>query len=435
MYLNKKIRLLNTLAFRLTIWYTGIFTISSFFAFLLFYLFTANTIHRRADEKLLNEMSEYSSLLALEGIDTLRTALDLEAVSEGVEKVFFRIVGANGTEIASTDMSSWRDLRVSKEALSRLTYGTPHVFETMVSPQHGYETRILYGTMEPGKILQIGMSLKEDEQSLGVFRKAFFTKFAVLMAFAALIGWFVSKRALRGVEEVTRTALQVSKGAFKERVQVKAKGDEIHRLTTVFNGMLDRIDTLVTGVREMTDNIAHDLRSPITRIRGIAEMTLTTGKSVDEYQTMAADTMEECDRILRIVNTMLDISEAEAGAGKLTMERIDMAKIVQDACELFQATAEDKDLTIISRVSDGSFLKGDIQMLQRMVVNLLDNALKFAPSGGTITVSVNNDQRQIFISINDTGILALAIARAHGGDINATSSPGKGSEFIVTLPR
>ena len=163
---------------------------------------------------------------------------------------------------------------------------------------------------------------------------------------------------------------------------------------------------------------------------------------------------------------MLEISGAEAGVSQLTMEKTDMARVVREACELFQPSAEEKGVAIISEISDSSFVYGDIQRLQRMVANLLDNALKYTPSGGTITASVNTNEGQVVISVNDTGIgisqddvpkifgrfyrcdqsrsqagiglglsLALAIARAHGGGITATSHLGKGSQFAVTLPQ
>ena len=333
-------------------------------------------------------------------------------------------------------------------------------------PEHKHKARILYAIIGPDTVLQIGFSLKESARFFARFKKIFIITMPILLVFAALIGWFMSRRALLGVEEVTRTAVDISKGALEQRVHVKARGDEIERLATTFNYMLDRIEALITGMRELTDNIAHDLRSPITRIRGITEMALTTGKSMEEYNTMAANTIEECDRLLEMVNTMLDISEAEAGVSKLEMEKTGMAKLVRDACELFQPSAEEKGVTLISEISDDNFVYGDIQRIQRMVVNLLDNAFKYTLPGGTVTVSVDGDERQVVISVNDTGIgisksdlphifnrfyrcdqsrsqagiglglsLAMAIARGHDGNITATSSPGKGSKFTITLPR
>lgn len=466
MSLKKVLSLRHTLAFRLTFWYAGIFAISSFGAFLVCYSLTASVIHGGMDQQILNEIPEYSSLLSLRGMETLKTSLMLEAASEGVDNTFFRVLTRNGEELFSSNMSSWGNLGIGRSALKRLRNGANYVFETLTIPQKRYKVRILYGIIGPDKILQIGESLEDNERLLGVFRRIFGATMVVLMALGGFIGWFMARRALVGVEEVTRTAIDISKGAFERRVSVKDRSDEIEKLATTFNVMLDRIDILVTGMREMTDNIAHDLRSPITRIRGITEMTLTTGRSMDEYETMGANTIEECDRLLKMVNTMLEISGAEAGVSQLTMEKTNMARVVREACELFQPSAEEKGVAIISKISDSSFVYGDTQRLQRMLANLLDNALKYTPSGGTITASVNTNEGQIVISVNDTGIgisqdevpnifrrfyrcdqsrsqagiglglsLALAIARAHGGDITATSHPDKGSQFTVTLPQ
>ncbi len=164
-----------------------------------------------------------------------------------------------------------------------------------------------------------------------------------LIVVAAGVGWFMARRAVSGVEAVTRTAQKISGGTLEERVPVKARGDEIDQLAITFNQMLDRIQALLTEIKEMSDNMAHDLRSPITRIRGIAEVTLTTRKVPElNMRAMAANTIEECDRLLDMINTMLMISKAESGVDQLSREEIDLAGLVREACELFEPTAEDK---------------------------------------------------------------------------------------------
>jgi heavy metal sensor kinase len=466
MSLKKLVRLPGTLAFRLTLWYAVIFTMSSFGAFLVFNLLITSGLRERTDKELLTEVSELSSHLAFGGLAAVELDIMHDAESSGVDRMFLRLLSPDGEALVSSNMSSWRNITISRPTLQLLTSGTSHVFETLDIPNRKHKVRILYGIVGPDKILQMGKSLEDDERFMEAFRERFVVLMAVLMAVGALIGWFMARRALLGVEEVTRTAEDISAGDIERRVPLKSRGTEIDSLATTFNDMLDRIHGLIHGMREMTDNIAHDLRSPITRIRGVAEMALTSDESMDEYENMAANTIEECDRLLEMIETMLDISELEAGAGNLAMAEVDMTRVVEEACELFQPPAEDKGVAVVVEVSTGALVYGDIQRLQRMVANLLDNAIKYTPPAGTVTVSADGDESMVFVEVKDTGIgisgenfcniferfyrcdpsrsdfgvglglsLVMAIARSHGGDVAVTSFPGKGSTFTVSLPR
>ncbi|MDH3928619.1 MAG: ATP-binding protein [Deltaproteobacteria bacterium] len=466
MYLSKILRSPRTLAFRLTLWYAFIFTLTSLGAFLLFNFLITSGLRERTDQALLAEVSELSSHLALKGLDVVELDIVQDAESSGVDRMFLRVLSLDGEELVSSNMTSWTNVAIKKAALDRLTNGESHVFETLAIPQLPHKVRILYGVIGPGKLVQIGRSLEDDELFMEAFRDRFVLMMTALIIFGGLIGWFMARRALQGVEEVAQTAEDISKGAIERRVPFKARGAEIDRLATTFNDMLDRIHALICGMREISDNIAHDLRSPLTRIRGVAEMTLTSGKSVGEYESMAANTIEECDRLLEMIETMLAISELEAGAGNLAVEEVDMAEVVEDACELFQPLAEDKSITIVTEVATSSLVNGDTQRLQRLVANLLDNAIKYTESEGTIKVSLDGDASQVLLFVEDTGdgisgddlaniferfyrcdpsrsktgvglglSLVMAIARSHGGEVAVTSYPGKGSTFTVSLPR
>lgn len=455
----------RTLTFRLTLWYGSIFAISTFSTFLLIYFVLSSGIKRRTDQSLINELKEFSSLMALKGMEATKTQMDLDAESEGVNKIFFRVLSSEGSEIASSNLSSWPPVRVGKAVIKGLKRGSSHVFETLSLPGYSYKVRIIYGHIGPGKIVQIGRSLEDDERFIKMVRQLFGLTMSVMLLLGVLIGWFMGKRAMQGVENVTNTALKISEGALDQRAYVRARGDEVERLATAFNKMLDRIHVLIIEMREITDNIAHDLKTPLTRIRGLVEMGLKRSRCFEEYEGIANQTMEECDRLMRIINTMLDISEADAGAAKLDREEVDMAEIVRDACDLILPIAEAKGLRVTTDLPDHAFLRGDLKKLQRMVINLLDNALKYTPPEGTIRLSIERNQEKVVITISDSGIgispndlprifdrfyqcdqsrskggaglglsLARAIARAHGGDITVMSAPDEGSQFTVTLP-
>jgi heavy metal sensor kinase len=463
MYLKKVLRLPGTLAVRLTLWYAGIFTISTLVAFLALYFVISTVLNERRDQDFLDDVQEYSAMLASEGIDRVKSEIAWEVSSDGAEHIFLRLFSMGGEELLTTDMSAWHGVGSGSHALEKLKNGAQHVLETLDLPEHEFQVRSVYGIIGPDLVLQIGESLEEDTEFLEIHRKIFVPLMAVMVIIAAFVGWLLAKRALRGVEEVTETAIGISEGALDKRVPHKVRGEEIERLANTFNYMLDRINVLIKEMREMSDNIAHDLRSPLARIRGAAEMALTTSAS-EKHRAFAANMIEDCDRLIGIINTMLDIAEAESGAAEITLEEVDIARVTRRACELFQAIAEENSVKITTELPDSCVVYGEARKLQRMVANLLDNALKYTPPEGTVTVSVNADNGQVAISISDTGVgiseddlphifkrfyrcdisraqggtglglsLVQAIVHSHGGSVNATSHLGKGSTFTVTL--
>ncbi len=466
MLLKRLYSLRHTLAFRLTLWYAGIFLVSAGIAFAFFYYLITSTIRGRTDQDLSAEVRSFTSVMLRQGIEAVNRQAVLESQAAGEKKIFIQLLYPDGRVFSSSNMSYFHNIPVSTEAISRMLEQGEPLFATVRSTDRSHEIRVVYALLGPGLIVHLGQAMDDLTRIIDAFQRTFVSIMAVLFVLAAVIGWFMARRALAGVENVTRTAHRISGSSLTERVPVTGREDEIDRLAVTFNQMLDRIQTLVSGIKEMTDNIAHDLKSPITRIRGQAELALLGSGSGEDYEAMAASAVEECDRLIEMINTMLFISRTEAGLTRPELAEMDIAALVRDACRLFQAPAEEKGIALDGRGPERLALSGDIRLVQRMVGNLLDNAIKYTGAGGRVEVAVRSPAGdRVEIEVQDTGpgisasdlphvferfyrgdpsrsqtgaglglSFALAVARAHGGDITAANLPGGGSTFTVALP-
>ncbi len=466
MYSKKGLKVRHTLAFRLTLWYAGIFSLSASIAFIFFYLLMTSMFRDQTDRDLYRQAGIFSMIMATDGVEAVKRFADLESQASGEKKIFYRMFYPTGISFSSSNMSYWQDIGVTRANIEQALHGNSQIYETLTIPNRTEQVRILYSNIGAGVILQLGQSLENVASFVEAFRQIVIATLAMLVLLSAGFGWFLARRAVSGVQAVTRTARSITAGSLQERVPVNTRGDEIDQLATTFNAMLDRIQHLVEGIREISDNVAHDLKSPLTRIRGAAEIALTTGKSMREFEQMAASNIEECDRLLDMINTMLMISQTEAGVGELENVQVDITQIVKHACDLFQPMAADKAVDLVCEELETARLKGDMSLLQRMVANLVDNAIKYTQAGGRVDVSVHvKDRHQIVLTVADSGVgiskmelphiferfyrcdpsrsttgaglglsLAKAIVQAHQGRITVQSQTGQGSTFQVLLP-
>jgi signal transduction histidine kinase len=222
----------------------------------------------------------------------------------------------------------------------------------------------------------------------------------------------------------------------------------------------------MASMRDINDSIAHDLRSPLARIRGVAEMALIDDKPLAEFKEMAANTIEECDELISLINTMLDITETEAGVAHIKSEKFDVIQVLKEACELFRPLADEKEIALVSTMPSSQILNGDRKRIQRVITNLLENAIKYTNEGGTVSVSAVTHGGGIDITFEDSGIgisekdlphiydrffrgdrsrprggfgLGLSLAKAYtesmNGRIDVRSSAGKGSIFKLSFMR
>ena len=240
--------------------------------------------------------------------------------------------------------------------------------------------------------------------------QAFRSRITQTLAWAALLtlalgiagGLFMTRNMLARVEAVNRTSARIIHGDLTQRVPLTGSGDEFDQLAGNLNAMLDQIERLMAGMRQVTDNIAHDLRTPLARLRARLEVTLLERPDAQRYAEALSDTIVEADRLLGTFNALLSIAEAEAGSRRETMAVVDLAEIARSVAELYDPVAEEKGLVLSVKIDAELPVNGDRHLLSQAIANLLDNALKYTPSG-TVTLAAQGSEGVARIEVADSG--------------------------------
>lgn len=394
----------NSLIFRLTILYAVAFTVLSSIGFLIFYYRIYAVTMEDLDLELLAKTRKYADLMKEAGLESVLLEIADEAESEDPREDFYRLFNFKGDILFTTDMSFWGPIDKKDILLKMQSGGLSYTIQTQTFEERDDEARMITAIIGPDSVLQLGESLEEVDEYLDVFFRLFSILVISLIVVSTIIGWLLARRATIDMQEVTETAEQISRGAYDRRVKVKGRYREIERLSATFNRMLDRIQSLLKSMKEINDNIAHDLRSPLARIRGIAEMSLLKEKSIDTYREMAASTIEECDTLIGMINTMLEITEAEAGVNGVEAEEFELTALIQEACELFRPIAEEKKINLKTDLPESLTMISDRKKMQRIVTNLLENAIKYTPKGGKVAVSAAARNGEVRIKFEDTGM-------------------------------
>ncbi|MGD8992468.1 MAG: HAMP domain-containing sensor histidine kinase [Desulfobacterales bacterium] len=404
MFLKKLTNLRRSLLFRLTILYAVAFTVLAAIGFLTFYYRIYAVTMDRLDLELREKAENFTALMTEAGLEGVLAAIIDEAESEDPEEDFYRFTTFKGDVLFTTDMSFWGSIDLQSHLQKMQSEQSSHLIQSMSFSGRDDEARMITAIVGPDVVVQIGESLEEVDEYLNIFLQLFSILIVSLIIVSAIIGWLLARRATIDMEKVTQTAAEISKGSYDRRVQIKGRYREIEQLSATFNHMLDRIQSLLKSMKEINDNIAHDLRSPLARIRGIAEMSLLKEKDIDDYKDMAASTIEECDTLIDMINTMLDITEAEAGVNGDQPEEFELVELIREACELFRPVAEAKKINLKTDLPESLAVTSNRKKVQRIVTNLLENAIKYTPANGVVKVSAAAQNGDIRIEFEDTGM-------------------------------
>jgi signal transduction histidine kinase len=465
-------RLRTTAAWRISIWTATAFAIGTAVAFLIVYLLVAKSIRQRSDAWLIGE----TDTLAQVAEDTPRDSLYDRIVEEVAELATQEIPeepGANGqhqntvffleTDPKTHETPLWVGPNAKEPFLqaiqaAKLTSGEPQSIHIQGWKQ---PFRVVARIHDDGSAVYLGLSDRGARHLLHNLTRSFLAVWSGMFVLGCVISYFSARRTLLRVERITEAVARIGSENLKERLPESKNPDEIARLSETFNHMLDRIQSSVSQLRAVTGAVAHDLKSPVTSIRGTLESAVCDGKS-ERLQESVGEAIEGLDRLLQRLNTTLDLAEAEAGALHLDRKPLDLSEVTRQLAEIYRPAMAEKNQRLVLELESKVVIDADASLMERVVSNLFENELMHLPDNSEILIRLRTDRGAAELTIQDNGpgfpveireraferfvkgkqspghglglAFVDAVVQVHGGSVKIGLAPSGGALIMMSLP-
>ncbi|MBL8575489.1 MAG: HAMP domain-containing protein [Hyphomicrobiaceae bacterium] len=453
-------RVFRTTAFKLSLIYLAVFT--AFSGFLIAYLafntgeILSRTLRANIDEEVRLLREQYT----IGGVQRLVRVVEARSRRPGAG--VYLVTDFNGNPLAGNIAEIPPHILNDTEGRLR-----PASYERLeaTDPDRRHRALVRVFALDGGHRVVVGRDVGEREEFRGLIRDALRAALIVMIGLGLVTWWFVNRRVLKRIDQVSLTSERIMAGDLSQRLSITGSGDEFDRLGGSLNAMLGRIDELMRGLKEVSDNIAHDLKTPLTRLRNRVELTLNGEPSEERYREALEATIVESDGLIQTFNALLLIARVEAGSNGSAMAEIDVGEVVGEAVELYEPVAEDEGVTLTAEIAAPAMARASRELVAQVVTNLIDNALKYGrppieadglARAPVVKVGVRRDGADVLIEVADNGAgvpeadrervlhrfvrleasrnapgsglglaLVAAVARLHGGAVElADAGPG-----------
>ena len=462
--------MVSSVRVRLTLWYVLVFGVLLAGFSLSVYFVLSNEVHDRVDRSLSKAARITATLFQAETAETDEDAVSgaAEALSELRQPDVYAAI-YEGERLLASDYPDGEQPVIAGEILSLARATGQAVFKTVsgFGDEGARQALLSIQTQDHQYYVVIAEPLHAYIEQLESIARIFALAVPAALLVAGFGGLLVARKSLAPVVALSDQAERMSAKNLSERLEVRNPNDELGRLAGVLNGLLARLDRSFESMRSFTADAAHELRTPLSIIRGEADVALSQDREATEYKEALAIIQDEARRLSRLVDDMLSLARADAGQRPLEIKELYLNDLAEDCCRAAQVLALQKGISLSLQPSSDITISGDEDLLRRMMMNLLDNAIKYTPTGGVVSLAVIEEDASIRIVVTDTGVgippeaapriferfyrvgkarsrvdggsgLGLAIAKwaaeAHNGSINCTSRPDEGSTFTVDLP-
>jgi signal transduction histidine kinase len=454
-------KLVRSTAFRLTLVYLLVFALYAASLLVYFALNTNRLITEQISETVDAEIAGLTEAYTVGGLRALTLIVENRSLRPGSS--LYLVTAPTGQAVAGNvgslapgvlDRTGW-----SETVYRRLDEGE--------GARHSALVRVVQFTS--GFRLLVGRDLDERERMYQIIAAAARGSLALVVVLGLGGGFFVARRVLRRFDVMTATAQTIMAGDFSGRLPVTGTGDELDRLAIALNAMLERIEALMRGLKEVSDNIAHDLKTPLTRLKNRCEAALRSAHSETEYRAALESMIEESDGLIRTFDALLMIARAESGQARDNMAAFDAAEIAHGVAELYEPLADDRGIALKIDAPAPAMVNGNRELISQALANLVDNAIKYAPpaagAAAEVVIAVRGEGDRVHLVVSDRGpgipeesraraverfvrleqsrtepgsglglSLAAAVARLHGGELRLEDN-APGLRVVMDLPR